>query len=225
VNPTSPGLAVEGSGYSADYYVERHLDVGFHFELRSMMALLPASSGGRVLEIGCGGGALLAALQKGGRHPFGLDINDAALKLAQRVAPAARLTIGSASALPYRPSSFRVLLAQHVIEHFERSAALLAEWGRVLIPGGTIVLVTPNTNYPDHACFFDPTHRHIYSRPELDRLLEQSGFEVQHSATFRPLLNLPFKYRLAAQFASVLRHVPRFREAGAVIIVSAKKRV
>jgi ubiquinone/menaquinone biosynthesis C-methylase UbiE len=225
VNPASPGSAVVGSGYSADYYAARHVDVGFQFEVRSMMSLLPASQDGRVLEIGCGGGALLDALQKAGRDPFGLDINHAALKLARRVAPAAHLAIGGASALPYGPSSFRAVLAQHVVEHFERSLALLAEWGRVLVPGGTIVLVTPNTNYPDHACFFDPTHRHIYSRPELERLLEASGFEVQQSATFRPHLNLPFKYRLAAQFARVLRYIPWFREAGAVIIVSAKKRV
>jgi hypothetical protein len=37
-------------------------------------------------------------------------------------------------------------------------------------------------------------------------------------------LKLPFRYRLAALFANVLRRIPRFRETGAVIIVSATKR-
>ena len=215
---------MNASGYTAAYYRQRHSDVGFRFELRSMVRLLPAYADGRVLEIGCGGGALLAAVQKRDRHPFGLDINHTALKLARRVAPAAQLSLGTASALPYQRSSFHALLAQHVIEHFEQSASLLSEWARVLMPGGTLVLVTPNANYPDHACFFDPTHRHIYSRPELERFLESSGFDIQHSATFRPFLNLPFRFRLATLFARVLRRLPRFRETGAVIVVSARKR-
>ena len=218
------GEKVNGSGYTEDYYTDRHSDAGFRFELRSMVRLLPAHSDGRVLEIGSGGGALLAALHTRGKNPFGLDINHTAVKLARRVAPAAQLSVGTASALPYRRSSFHALLAQHVIEHFEQSAALLSEWARVLMPGGTLVLVTPNANYPDHACFFDPTHRHIYSRTELERFLESSGFEIQHSGTFRPLLNAPFRYRLAALFARVLRRVPRFRETGAVIVLSATKR-
>ena len=189
-----------------------------------MLRLLPRQSDERVLEIGCGGGALLAAVHKRGRQPFGLDINHTALKLASHVAPAARLSVGTATALPYRKSSFHALLAQHVIEHFEQSAVLLSEWARVLVPGGTLVLVTPNAHYPDHACFFDPTHRHIYSRAELERFLDNSGFDIQHSATFRPLVNLPFRYRLSALFARVLRLLPRFRETGAVLVVSARKR-
>jgi SAM-dependent methyltransferase len=219
-----PDSMAEASGYSAEYYTTRHGDVGFHSELRLVRGLLPTPSGSRSLEIGCGGGALLAVLERRGDDAFGLDVNQAALKVAQRVAPGAHLAIGSATELPYRTASFRVLLAQHLVEHFERSTALLQEWRRVLVPGGTIILVTPNNNYPDPDCFFDPTHRHIFSRPELDRLLNESGFDVQHSGTFRPLLNLPFTHRLSALFARALRYIPRFREVGAVIVVSAKKR-
>jgi ubiquinone/menaquinone biosynthesis C-methylase UbiE len=211
------------SEYSAQYYVARHSDIGFRFELSSIVKLLPEQVGGRVLEIGCGGGALLSALQKRQLHPFGIDINYTALALARRVSPTARLAGGSAGVLPYDNSSFQVVLAQHVIEHFESPATVLSEWARVLAPGGTMVLVTPNANYPDHACFFDPTHHHIFSRTELERCLQGAGFDIQRSGTFRPLLKMPFRYRLGALLAGVLRRVPRLRETGAVIIMSARK--
>jgi ubiquinone/menaquinone biosynthesis C-methylase UbiE len=215
---------VTRSGYSAAYYIARHSDFGFRFELDSMLRLLALRPGSRVLEIGCGGGALLAGVQKRGKHPFGLDINAAALELARQVAPTAQLSMGSASALPYDNCSFQGILAQHVIEHFDSPRALLQEWARVLAPGGTIVLITPNAGYPDHACFFDPTHQHIFSRAELEHYLDSTGFELQQSGTFRPLLRLPFRYRLTSIFANVLRRIPWFRETGAVIIVSATKR-
>jgi len=54
--------------------------------------------------------------------------------------------------LPLATDSVESLLASHIIEHFPYTGilAVLAEWHRVLRPGGTILIITPNLGYITH---------------------------------------------------------------------------
>lgn len=51
---------------------------------------------------------------------------------------------GHACALPFHDSSLDYVLASHVLEHVANPVAALAEWYRVLRPGGIIYLVVPD---------------------------------------------------------------------------------
>jgi SAM-dependent methyltransferase len=97
-----------------------------------------------VLEVGCGLGHLLGWLV--GRYQvFGTDINDWALTQARRNVPKghfARLSAEDLGAFP--DASFQIVIAKHVVEHLEAPERAIAEMGRVLAPGGLLLLATPN---------------------------------------------------------------------------------
>lgn len=120
---------------------------------------------GRLLEVGCGLGHLLARLQDR-FEAVGIDVNAAALREAARLARRSRLEQGSAEDLGrFGDGSFSVVIAKHVVEHLSRPESAMAEFGRVLSPGGILILATPNLDSPMHARkkqawvgYRDPTH-------------------------------------------------------------------
>jgi 2-polyprenyl-3-methyl-5-hydroxy-6-metoxy-1,4-benzoquinol methylase len=76
---------------------------------------------------------------------FGVDINHAALRdTAQKIAPHTHLDIASAEELPFASGSFGVVVIKHVVEHLLDPRKAILELGRVLAPGGILILSTPN---------------------------------------------------------------------------------
>jgi len=55
-------------------------------------------------------------------------------------------------ALPFEADSVEAIMASHIIEHFSYREIdrVLAEWHRVLRPGGGILIITPNFGYIAH---------------------------------------------------------------------------
>jgi len=54
--------------------------------------------------------------------------------------------------LPFASDSLEAILASHIIEHFSYRTvdAVIAEWRRALMPGGSILIITPNFGYVAH---------------------------------------------------------------------------
>lgn len=105
-------------------------------ELLRVVAGLDVTS---VLDVGCGGGDTLAALAAAGRYALaGCDVSDAALALARRRVPAARLLILDVqrAALAER---FDLVLSVQVVEHLPDDEAALAHMARM---AGRWVLVS-----------------------------------------------------------------------------------
>jgi len=116
---------------SADYYA-RCLD------------LAGARAGQRVLDVACGGGYLLMEAERRGMVTSGIDIADAALVKARRMAPKSELRQGDAEALPYADGAFDVVTCLGSLEHFLRPDVALEEMRRVLAPSGRAIVVVPN---------------------------------------------------------------------------------
>src|SRR5947209_4674252 len=100
------------------------------------------------LDAGCGDGRYLAALA--GALPArraGCDISERILETAgQRVE--ADLRQANLEALPFDDGEFDVVLCSQVIEHVLDPGLAVAELGRVLRPGGALVISTDNArNY------------------------------------------------------------------------------
>jgi SAM-dependent methyltransferase len=96
----------------------------------------------RVLEAGCGTGAVLgelAALGPGKLH--GLDIRPDYLELAQHHLPAARLACGDAHHLPYAAGSFAAACCHFLLLWVRDPLGVVAELSRVTRPGGTVLLL------------------------------------------------------------------------------------
>ena len=135
---------------------------------------------GRVLEVGCGLGHLLA--RRSDRYTvYGSDINAWALEQARRNAPQGDFRLLSAEDLSaYENEFFQVVIAKHVVEHLPQPAKALAEMSRILAPGGLLLLATPNFASPmrahkgaDWVGYRDPTHISLKVPDEWLALLEQ----------------------------------------------------
>jgi len=125
---------------------------------------------GRVLELGCGLGHLLGWLVDQ-YEVYGTDINPWALYQASKNVSRGKYLILSAEDLSAFPDKiFQVVIAKHVVEHLADPEMALSEIGRVLAPGGLLLLATPNTDSLSRAVkkenwigYKDPTHISLWS--------------------------------------------------------------
>jgi len=97
--------------------------------------------------------------------------------------------VGSAEVLPFKSDSVGGILCSEVIQYVDRYEAMLAEFRRVLVPGGRILLSAPLLHRLDH-----PTDRHRFSSGRLCELFARAGLEVeavtQQGCFFTTLANM-----------------------------------
>jgi len=106
----------------------------------------PSAASRRVLDSGCGEGygtSMLAAATPA-TATVGIDLfADAAVHAATTYREAA-FACGDAASLPFRAETFDAVVSLQVIEHLSDPDAYAAECSRVLRPGGTFLVGTPN---------------------------------------------------------------------------------
>jgi 2-polyprenyl-3-methyl-5-hydroxy-6-metoxy-1,4-benzoquinol methylase len=103
--------------------------------------------GARVLEIGCGGGGFSRWLAEAGAGSvIGADFAPVAIEKARRapVPPNLSFEVQDIEAMPYDNASFDLVVSCETIEHVPRPDHAVTELGRVLAPGGTLLLTCPN---------------------------------------------------------------------------------
>jgi ubiquinone/menaquinone biosynthesis C-methylase UbiE len=93
----------------------------------------------RVLEIGCGTGAVLSTITAPAAHLAGIDIDRAAIQMAKRTVPTAILAAADAHKLPFASGSFDIAFFHFVLLWLSQPAAALAEARRVTRRGGAII--------------------------------------------------------------------------------------
>ena len=99
-----------------------------------------ATKNAPILDAGCGTGLNLRHLPKGS---VGLDINPRNLEILRERLPNHTLVEGDVEALPFEDGSFGTILCTEVLEHIPDPAAALAEYRRVLQPGGVLIGSVP----------------------------------------------------------------------------------
>jgi SAM-dependent methyltransferase len=167
-----------------------------------------------ILEIGAGGGFLLETLWKRGfRNLTGSDITVTALAEMSRRTADVTVVGADAESLPFRESSFDVVISSDVVEHLTRPLNHLHDVRRVLRQGGQYLLKTPNRRpaelYYRLRGLYDAHiwHPSMFAPGELRRTMGDVGFDVE----FLPVAELT-----AAQIRkiptrigkSILRSVP-----------------
>jgi SAM-dependent methyltransferase len=102
------------------------------------------ASGRKVLDAACGegyGSAILAAA--GADSVTGVDVDPKVVEHARATHPA-DFAVADVAALPFGDDAFDLVVSFETIEHVPEPPAALAELARVLRPGGTLVISTPN---------------------------------------------------------------------------------
>ncbi|HEV8203501.1 MAG TPA: methyltransferase domain-containing protein [Pyrinomonadaceae bacterium] len=133
----------------------------------------------RILDVGCGTGANLLMLAEYG-DAEGVDISEDALAFC-RERGLDKVRLGAGEQLPYDDGTFDLVTALDVVEHMDDDLAGLREMRRVLRPGGRVLLFVPTFMFLWGLQDDVSNHRRRYRLPELRRVLEQAGFEIERT--------------------------------------------
>lgn len=209
--------------YDEGYYRHREQTRDFRLETDILVRLLHLEPGCRVLELGCGGGALLGRLEKAGCRATGVDLLAEAVEAARKVT-GCEVVRADVTALPFEDGSFDRLVSQHLVEHLPDLPGALEEWRRVLASGGVMAMCTPNRLYENPAIFRDPGHVHIYDRRELAEVVGGGGFTVGSNMTVFPGLGSDaLSIKVGVPLYRLFKGLPYFAERGRTIVLSAGK--
>ncbi|MFD7439259.1 class I SAM-dependent methyltransferase [Streptomyces sp. NPDC059861] len=139
-----------------------------------------ASGDGQVADLGCGPGHVTAYLDELGLAAFGVDASPAMIKLARQACPDLRFDVGSMAALDIADGALDGVLSRWSIIHIppQELPVVLAEFHRVLAPGGHLLVGFSASDDPSHPTqVFDHTVAPAYrwSPDHLAALLRGSG--------------------------------------------------
>ncbi len=140
--------------------------------------------GARLLEIGSGLGHLVAQLEDS-FETYGMDLNYWAVKESKALIRKPDLQIARAQELPYKDSTFNVVIIKHIVEHLPNPQKAIQEIGRVTEKGGTLILATPNLDSllkpwkgDSWIGYQDPTHIALKRPAEWFSFIESAGFRL-----------------------------------------------
>ena len=150
--------------------------------LETMSQILPA---GKCIDLGCGRGEWLQLLTQHGFEASGVDLDTQMIEACQEL----QLNVKYADALDalshLESKSQAIVSGFHIAEHLEFDVLreLIAEAHRVLLPGGLLILETPNPENLRVASVnfhLDPTHKKPIPPELLQFLTGYCGFTKSH---------------------------------------------
>jgi methionine biosynthesis protein MetW len=153
----------------------------------------------RVLDVGCGAGALGAALrEERGIEVMGLELSaDAAARARERLDAVVEADLDALDDLPFERGSFDAMVFGDVLEHLRDPHRLLRVLRPWLADDGALVCSIPNVAhwsvvlpllaqdrwpYAD-AGLLDRTHVHFFTLTEAELMLRGCGFTLESAAT------------------------------------------
>ena len=184
-------LVVDQFGPRARAYVES-ADHARGADLERLAALAAARPGGRILDLGCGGGHASFTVAPFASEVVAYDLSHEMLAVvrdeaARRGLVAIRTEQGNVEALPFADAGFDLVLTRFSAHHWHALAAALAEMRRVARPGGRVVVMdTVSPEAPALDAFLnriellrDPSHLRDHTACEWEGALRDAGFRPQ----------------------------------------------
>jgi SAM-dependent methyltransferase len=173
--------------------------------LAAVRELVDPRPGERILDLGCAAGAITHFLSELGAETVGVDAEPRAIEKARELFPGLEFAVADVGELPFED-----------VEHLDEETfrRMLRELARVLRPGGSFTLYTPNPRHlierlkaRDLVLAQNPTHIGLRDAATLERLLREEGFRVDRSE-WRPSFFAGLKQveRVGGRFSDLLRY-------------------
>jgi SAM-dependent methyltransferase len=155
----------------------------------------------RVIDVGCGDGFAteVAASRNGAHHFAGLDWSAGSLAQARRRGLAVLRAGVDAPGLPIASGSVDVVIMSELIEHLVDTDFAVEEVYRVLRPGGSLLLSTPNLAAWYNRALLALGVQPVFSEVSLRSVFGRPGSQVAghlHMFTRRALVEFLAAYRL-----------------------------
>ena len=167
-----------------------------------------------ILDVACGVGYGSQILAKtGAKHVTGVDIDPASVEEAKAhyALPNTNFLVASAEKLPFPDDSFDLAVSFETIEHLANPTLFIDELYRVLRPGGSLIISTPNRELTAPVTWLRPGNR--FHRFEVSlgqftglvsRRFKDLSFYGQQSIAAHNLK----KFKQTQAYSQVLRYIP-----------------
>jgi len=203
VNRAASGVSKPASVLQQRYGY-RHLSTGPLAGLLTPLAALFTETtapkfvaGGRLLDVGCGNGRFLRTMRSLGWMVDGVEFSDDGVRVCRK----AELPVhhGDLASAAFPDAHFDVITVRHVIEHIPEPQPFIRELARILKPGGTLIMETPNSRALGRQWLSGnwfanevPRHLFLYNADALSLLAGQHGLwhqSLELSTSPKILLN------------------------------------
>lgn len=148
----------------------------------------------RMLDIGCGTGAMLDDMRRMGGEAYGLDVAEQAVDYCRRRG-LQNVRVGDAIDLPFEDAQFDLVTAVDVLEHVEDDVRAIAEAYRVCDDEGLFILVVPAFDWLWSDRDDRLQHKRRYTARELRGKIQKVGFEIVR-CTYTNLFMFPLLYAM-----------------------------
>lgn len=155
-------------------------------DYRNVLSEIETLGPARLIDIGCGPGGFLCAVQK--RFPAialsALDLSEEMVReTGERLGSSAIVTVGDAEKMPLQSEQYDVVTCNMSIHHYPHPQDAVNEMYRILAPGGTLLLNDMDCAAPIRALANWVFPRlpggdvKMYTRQEITDMLQKAGFE------------------------------------------------
>lgn len=155
--------------------------------LETVARFFRSGHGTNVLDIGCGSGLMLNALETIGTT-HGMDMSDEAIAFSREIFRGAVEKGSLPDGIPFAGKTFDLIVALDVIEHVERDAESLRALHSRLAEGGIAVLTVPAYMFLWSAFDERNEHKRRYTLRELRTKLLRAGFSIDKISYYNTLL-------------------------------------
>lgn len=197
-------MNVSGSEFNAeggragleDHYEKWFQQIETDFRATSLNRLvLSLTPMGKVLDIGCGSGALSAELLRAGRNVISQDLSERMVAMCRNYLDRqgldnSRVRHGSIDDIPEK-QHFDAVISLDVIEHIEDDMKAVEKMRATLKPGGTLVLSVPAMSVLYGPKDVEVGHYRRYDKQQLIDVLSSGGFDIQSCRFWNVLGVLP----------------------------------